>query len=119
MSRGKKELSMATEGVAVRLTYFTPWLMGYHARHMYLLKMGFTSSTAILCVYNLDDGAVLLLLYVDNILLSRSDDKQVLQVIEKPKDRFDTVDLGDAKFLLGMGIHRNVHAGTINLSPET
>ena len=25
----------------------------------------------------------------------------------------EAVDLGDAKFLLGMGIHRNVHAGTI------
>ena len=29
------------------------------------------------------------------------------------------MDLGDAKFLLGMGIHRNVHAGTIILSQET
>ena len=29
------------------------------------------------------------------------------------------MDLGDAKFLLGMGIHRNVNAGTIILSQET
>ena len=78
--------------------------------HTYVLEIGFTPSTADPCVYNLDTGAVLLLLYVDDILLSRSDDEQVLQVIEKLKDRFETVDLGDAKFLLGMGIHRNVHA---------
>ena len=29
------------------------------------------------------------------------------------------MDLGDPKFLLGMGIYRNVHAGTIVLSQET
>ena len=31
----------------------------------------------------------------------------------------ETVDLGDAKFLLGTEIDRNVHAGTISLSQET
>ena len=87
--------------------------------HTYLLEMGFVSSTADPCVYNLDYGAVLLLLYVDDILLSGSDDENVLQIIEKLKDRLETVDLGDAKFLLGMGTHRNVHAGTMVLSQET
>lgn len=29
------------------------------------------------------------------------------------------MDLGDAKVLLGMGIHRNVHAGTIILPQDT
>lgn len=47
---------------------------------------------------------------VDDILLSGSDDEQVLQVVEKLKDSFETVELEDAKFLLGVGIHRNVHA---------
>ena len=84
-----------------------------------MLEIGFVSSTADPCVYNLDYGAVLLLLYVDDILLSGSDDENILQVIEKLKDRFETVDLGNAKFLLGMGIHRNAHAGTIILSQET
>ena len=50
---------------------------------------------------------------------SGSDDENVLQAVEKLKDRLETVDLGDAKFLLGMGIHRNVHAGTIILPQET
>ena len=49
---------------------------------MYLLEMGFTFSSADPCVYNLDEGAVLLLavlllLYVDDILLSGSDNEQV------------------------------------------
>ena len=87
--------------------------------HTYLLEMDFTSSTADPCVYNLGEGAVLLLLYVDDILLSGSDSEQVLNVIEKLKDRFETVDLGHAKFLLGMGIHRSMKAGTIILSQET
>ena len=86
--------------------------------HTYLVEIGFASSTADPCVYNLDYGAVLLL-YVDDIMLSGSDDEKVLQLIEKLKDRFETVDLGDATFLLGMGIHRNVHAGTFILSQET
>ena len=83
------------------------------------LDIGFTPCTADPCVYNLDPGAVFLLLYVDDISLSGSDDEQVLQVIEKLKDRVGTVHLEDAKVLLGMGIHRNVHAGTNILSQET
>ena len=78
-----------------------------------------SSPAPLICVYNLDYGAVLLLFYLNDILLSRSDDEKVFQVIEKLKDRFETVDHGNAKFLPGMGIHRNVHAGTIILSQET
>ena len=81
--------------------------------HTYSLEIDVVFSTADPSVYNLDYGAVFLLLYFDDILLSGSDDENVSQVIEKLKDRLEKVDLGDAKFLLGMGIHRNVHAGTI------
>ena len=117
MPREAKEPSMATEGVTAWLTSFPPWLVGHNA-HV-LARNGFTPSTADPCVYNPDSGAVLLLLYVDDISLSGSDDEQVIQVVEKLKDRFETVDLEDAKFLLGMGIPRNGHAGTIILSQET
>ena len=85
--------------------------------HAYSLDIGFTPSTADPCVYNLDSGAVIsLLLCVDDILLSGSDDEQVWQAIEKLKGRLETADPGDATLLLGMGIHRNVHAGTVILS---
>ena len=84
--------------------------------HTYLLEIGFVSSTADPCVYNLDYGAVLFLFYVHDTLLSGSDDGNVVPVIEKLKNRFETVDLGDAKLLLCMGIHRNVHAGNNMLS---
>ena len=106
---------MVTEGVAVRLARLSPrgW---WGTMHTYLLEIGFVSSTVDPCVYKLDYGAVLFLLYVDDILLSGSGGEKVLQVIKKLKNRFKTMDLGDAKFLLGMGMHRNVHAGTIILS---
>ena len=108
---------MATEGVAVRLASVPRGWWG--TMNMYFLDIGLVSSTAVSCAYNLDYGAVLCLLHVDDMLLSGSDDGNVLQVIEKLKDRFETVDLGDAKFLLGMRIHRNVHARTIMLSQQT
>ena len=34
------------------------------------------------------------------------------------KERFETVDLGEAKFILGMAIQRNLEAGTILLTQE-
>ena len=68
--------------------------------HTCLLEIGFVSSTADPCAYNLDYGAILLLLYADDISLFGSDDEKVLQVIEMLLDRFESEDLGDAKFFL-------------------
>ena len=55
-------------------------------------------------------------MYVDDILFSGHDENKVTMIIEQLKERFDTVDLGDARFLLGMEIQRNIDAGTISLS---
>ena len=79
----------------------------------------FTVSTASPCVYNVGKRSVLLLLYVADILLSGLNSEQVLNVIEKLKDKREAVDLGDANFLLAMGMHRNVNAGTFFWSQET
>ena len=54
---------------------------------------------------------------VDNIL-SGDDEEQVLTIIEQLKARFETVYLRDARFFLGMGIQRNVDAGSILLTQE-
>ncbi|CAB1110066.1 unnamed protein product [Ectocarpus sp. CCAP 1310/34] len=86
--------------------------------HDFLLEIGFVQSTADPCLYILNAGGVLLLVYVDDILLSGSDEAQVMRVVEQLKERFDTVFLGDAQFLLGMALERNVDAGTIFLSQE-
>ena len=57
-------------------------------------------------MYIFDARKVLNAVYVDDIMLSGSNEEYVLTIIEQPKDRFDTADLGDAKFLLGLGIQR-------------
>ena len=78
-------------------------------------------SVSLVCrpVCLLPGGSVVLLLHVDDILLTGSDNEQVLHVNEKLNGRFEAVDLGQAKFFLGMGIHRNVHARAILCSQET
>lgn len=56
---------------------------------------------------------------MDDTLFSGTDENQASTTIEQLMERFDTVDLGDARFLLGMGIQRNIDAGTIVLTQET
>ena len=88
--------------------------------HVYLLEeIGFVQSPADPCLYILNEGEVLLLVYVDDILFSGHDEKKVTTIIEQLKEWFDTVDLGDVRFLLGMAIQRNIDAGTISLSQTT
>ena len=55
----------------------------------------------------------MIVVYVDDIMLSGSDEEYVSTIIEQLKERFDPVDLGDAKFLLVLRIQRNDDAGTI------
>ena len=84
--------------------------------HVYLLEeTGFVQSPADPCLYILNEGEVLLLGYFDDILFSRHDENKVTTIIEQLKELFDTVDLRDARFLLGMAIQRNIDAGTISL----
>ena len=55
---------------------------------------------------------------MDDILIAGKSKRDVEGVIGLLKDKFDTVDLGDAKFLLGIGIERDLNAGIIKLSQE-
>ncbi|CAB1118547.1 unnamed protein product [Ectocarpus sp. CCAP 1310/34] len=86
--------------------------------HDFLLNIGFVESTAEPCLYILDDGDVLLLVYVDDILLTGEGENKVLSIVDQLNERFETVDLGGARFLLGMGINRDRAAGTILLEQE-
>ena len=74
------------------------------ALHVSLMEIGFVPSAADPCLYILDAGKVLIVVYVGDIMLPGSDEEYVLTIIEQLKERFDTVDLGDAKFLLGLAI---------------
>eukprot|EP00903_Cladosiphon_okamuranus_P021851 g20088.t1 len=86
--------------------------------HLFLLEIGFVPSTADPCLYTLNGGEVILLVYVDDILLTGAKEELVTTIIEQMKERFETVDLGEAKFILGMAIQRNLEAGTILLTQE-
>lgn len=70
--------------------------------HLFLLPIQFTLSTADPCNLHQERGGstTVLLQYVDDIFLTGSDKENFLEVIELLKDMFETVDLGDANFLL-------------------
>ena len=78
----------------------------------------FVAGAADPCLYILKAGEVILLFYVDDILLTGKNKELVCTVIEQMKERFETVNLGDAKFVLGMSIQRNRDAGTLLLSQK-
>ncbi|CAB1114048.1 unnamed protein product [Ectocarpus sp. CCAP 1310/34] len=86
--------------------------------HDFFLKIGFVESTAEPCLFILKDGDVLLLVYVDDILLTGEGENKVLSIVDQRNERLETVDLGGARFLLGMGINRDRAAGTILLEQE-
>lgn len=65
--------------------------------HTYLLDIGFPRRTADPRVYNLGSGVVLLFLYVDEIIISGSEDEQGLQDFEKRKCSLEKVNQGDDK----------------------
>ena len=71
--------------------------------HPFLLEMGFVPSTADPCLYMLNGGEVILLVYVDDILLTGATEELVTTIIEQMEERFETVDLGRSKVYPGNG----------------
>lgn len=64
---------------------------GWHGTiYSYCLEVGFVASTADPCLYNFNDGQVLLLLHVDGILLSGVDEEVVCKIIELLRKRGST-----------------------------
>ncbi|CAB1117976.1 unnamed protein product [Ectocarpus sp. CCAP 1310/34] len=58
--------------------------------HVFLLELGFVQSTADPCLYSLQDGEVLLLVYVDDILFTGTNEDLVTTVISRLKERAST-----------------------------
>ena len=85
---------------------------------VYLLEIGFVRSTADLCLYILNAGDVIIMFCVNDMLLTGNDEGHEPKTIEELEGQFDTVDVADTGFLLGMAIQRNVGAGTIFLTRE-
>ncbi|RXW14669.1 hypothetical protein EST38_g11187, partial [Candolleomyces aberdarensis] len=83
-----------------------------------LLSMGLVRLDAETCLYVYkEDGEVcFLVVYVDDLLLAATSRPFMNKVKAMLSSRFKMKDLGEAKFILGMAIHRDRRNGEIRLS---
>ena len=109
---------MVTEGVAVRLARLSPrgW---WGTMHTYLLEIGFVSSTADPCVYNLDYGAVLLSSLCGRHFAFRIRRRQSFAGYREAEGQDGDGGPGTRKVPSRYGHTPSVHAGTIILPHET
>ena len=82
----------------------------------FLLHIGFTCSKAdsSLFVFHLDHITILMLIYVDDIILTGNDDQFLHSLIKHLSTEFALKDLGDIHYFLGIEVHR--HPNGITLS---
>lgn len=75
-------------------------LKGWHGTiHTYFKEIGFEESIVDLRSCNLNDGKVILLMYVDDSMLSGMNEDQIGKIFNLLKQKFESVDPGNAKFL--------------------
>ena len=81
----------------------------------YLKEIHFTQTTSDLCIYFWKNGKDTMFIgaYVDDIILAAKNEKQLKQVKEKLSNKFDSKDLGELKYFLGVKIEQNKEAGSI------
>ncbi|KAE8655918.1 NAC domain-containing protein 48 [Hibiscus syriacus] len=79
---------------------------------------GFTRYQADHCCYikRFDNSFIILLLYVDDMLVSGSNMQEIIHLKKKLSKQFAMKDLGTAKQILGMRIKRDKKSGTLMLS---
>lgn len=89
--------------------------------HQTLTNMSFTRSQADPCVYfkREKNKLVIIVVYVDDLLILATDEKELTLLKRKLSQTFNIKDLGEAKHLLGMVITRNRGAGEIWLDQST
>jgi hypothetical protein len=86
-----------------------------------MIGHGYTRSSYDRCVYyrQLTDGSfVYLLLYVDDMLIAAKSMLKIKRLKSLLGDEFEMKDLGVAKKILGMEIHRDRKAGKLYLSQK-
>ncbi|KAL2623657.1 hypothetical protein R1flu_003862 [Riccia fluitans] len=84
----------------------------------FMKTQGFTRSVEDPCVYlkrvnNEVFGLVILVLYVDDMLIVAKGKSEVEKVKAQLSTEFSMKDLGSAKLILGMEIHRDVKGGRL------
>jgi hypothetical protein len=87
----------------------------------FLVGHGYTRSSHDNCVYHkqLSDGSfIYLLLYVDDMLIATKSMFEIKRLKSLLSDEFEMKDLGVAKKIIGMEIHRDRKAGKLYLSQK-
>ena len=83
---------------------------------------GFTRCQADHCCcfkkFDNDNNFIIWLLYVDDMLVARSDMQEIITLKHKLSNRFVMKDLGTAKQIFGMRIKRDTKSGTLLLSQD-
>ncbi|KAJ2911698.1 hypothetical protein MD484_g8716, partial [Candolleomyces efflorescens] len=85
-----------------------------------LLDMGLIRLDAETClyVYREENEVCFLVVYVDDLLLAATSRAFMNEVKKKLSNRFKMKDLGEAKFILGMAIHRDREKREIRVSQQ-
>ena len=80
----------------------------YDKINSWLHDLGLTRSESDPNLYNLrrHDKLTILLLYMDDLLITRDDEQAIADLKEKLHQAFDMTDLGEAQNYLGVEIHR-------------
>ncbi|KAL4292152.1 hypothetical protein GQ457_14G024210 [Hibiscus cannabinus] len=88
----------------------------------YMIQIGYKRCEYDCCVYvkSLDDGSfIFLLLYVDDMLIAAKNMHDVVGLKDLLSQEFDMKDLGAAKKILGMEIHRDRSSRKLWLSQQS
>ena len=84
-------------------------------------SLGFKENTVDQCIYLKFNGRkfIILVLYVDDILLSSSNVELLHETKQFLFSKFDMKDLGNASFVLGIQIYRDRSRGILGLSQKS
>ena len=86
-----------------------------------LKKLGFNQCSKDMCVYfhKSKDAFTILAVHVDDMLIVSNSSSQLAEMKQALGKHFKVKDLGEVKFLLGIGVTRDRQSGHIELSQQT
>jgi len=85
-----------------------------------LKQMGFTQSTSDSCIYKDAGGDVFYIgVYVDDIILTAQDDKQIKRMKNALSHKFDIKDMGQLHYFLGIKVLQDKKSGNVWIGQPT
>ena len=86
-----------------------------------IMKYGFKENIVDRCIYLKKSGSawILLVLYVDDILLASTNLSLLRETKDLLSENFDTKDMGEAHYVIGIEIHRDRTLGILGLSQKS